>query len=138
MHYLSVARLSTLAALSAYAFASAEAKEACRAVSDEKVMTEWNYYLSLPETKRSGESDLYECISVTLREDSRIVCLTKPANPAHLSIVIRRVFEKDGAVWIDMSSNTTTFDCTAFFRMMDDFKNLNQKVRDEMQRKAAQ
>jgi hypothetical protein len=114
------------------------ADRVCIPTTEERVMTEWNGYLSRENATPSAETALYSCLMVNAVNDIRVVCLTKPTHPAHLSIVVRKAHRQADGPWeMYTGANTTTKDCDAFLLMMDEFEELNRQMREEIERSRA-
>jgi len=120
-----LASLLTISGIALYA--SARAAEDCHPLSAAEIDGQWAHYSSLPGAKPKAADDWYECVAID--QIYQTICRTKPANPAHPSIVIRTL-EKDQDGSINMNTEAdTAAECGPFFRMMDDFKNLTTRLR---------
>jgi hypothetical protein len=108
-------------------YAPARGAEDCHPITASEIESQWAGYRSLPGAKPKAADDWYECI--TIDRLYQVVCRTKPANPAHPSIIIRTL-EKESDGSIDMNTEAdTAAACGPFFRMMDDFKNLTGRLK---------
>jgi hypothetical protein len=110
---------------------AATAAEACHPVAAAEIQRQWEYHRSL-KGAREMVSDRYQCMQI--ESTAAMVCRTIPGQPAHPSIVIRTIVQDGGGVSLKMESDTAA-SCEAFSSMMKEFEALNQKVREEIQKR---
>jgi hypothetical protein len=69
------------------------------------------------------------------RENHVVWSFTPDTHPAHPAVAKRTIFKKDGAVWVDLNVHceASKIQCDKFVR---DFQTLNDRVRDEIRRRA--
>jgi hypothetical protein len=113
-------------------FEAATAGEACQPVAASEIQRQWEYYRSL-KGARELVSDKYQCMQI--ESTAAMVCRTIPGGPAHPSIVIRTIIQDDRGVSLKMESDTAA-SCESFSAMMKEFEALNQKVREEIQKRS--
>jgi hypothetical protein len=105
------------------------AAESCAPVSAAEIDKQWNHYSSLAGVQPNGGSSQYECIAID--STKQLVCRTKPENPAHPSIVIRTVVKGVDGVHLRTEADTAG-DCSAFLKMMEQYKGLDGKIRNNL------
>jgi hypothetical protein len=110
---------------------AALAAETCTPISAVEIEKQWSHYSSLPGVQPNGGGSKYECIAIDSTQ--QLVCRTKPENPAHPSIVIRTVVKEAAGISLRTEADTAG-DCVAFQQMMDQFKGLTAKARDDIQK----
>ena len=131
MKVLKIAPAICAAIVGVAGFEAATAGEACRPVAAGEIQRQWEYYRSL-KGARELVSDRYQCMQV--ESTAAMVCRTIPGQPAHPSIVIRTIVQDGRGVSLKMESDTAA-SCEAFSGMMKEFEALNQKVREEIQKR---
>jgi hypothetical protein len=124
-------RLAAICYASLLLGGAAHAAEQCQPISAERVDQWWSYYTGLPGAAPSGGNDKYECVGID--STKQVVCRTTPSNPAHPSIVIRTIVQDSNGISIKLEGDTAG-DCAEFLKMMDEYKALNDKVREGFRR----
>jgi hypothetical protein len=119
------------ASVAAPGFEPAAAGEACQPVAAAEIQRQWEYHRSL-KGAREMVSDRYQCMQI--ESTAAMVCRTIPGQPAHPSIVIRTIVQDGRGVSLKMESDTAA-SCEPFLAMMKEFEALNQKVREEIQKR---
>jgi hypothetical protein len=113
-------------------FEAAAAGEACRPVAAAEIQRQWEYHRSL-KGAREMVSDRYQCMQI--ESTAALVCRTIPGHPAHPSIVVRTIVQDGRGVSLKMESDTAA-SCESFLAMMKEYEPLNEKVREEIQKRS--
>jgi hypothetical protein len=131
MNVLKIAPALCVALATAVGFEAATAGEACRPVAAAEIQRQWEYYRSL-KGAREMVSDRYQCMQI--ETTAAMVCRTIPGQPAHPSIVIRTIVQDGRGISLKMESDTAA-SCEPFLAMMKEFDALNERVREEIQKR---
>ena len=131
MKVLKIVPALCAAIVAATGFEAATAGEACSPVAAAEIQRQWEYHRSL-KGARELVSDRYQCMQI--ESTAAMVCRTIPGQPAHPSIVVRTIVQDGQGVSLKMESATAA-SCEAFSGMMKEFEALNQKVREEIQKR---
>lgn len=131
MDVLKIAPTLCVALVAAAGFEAATAGEACRPVAPAEIQRQWEYQRSL-KGAREMVSDRYQCMQI--ESTAAMVCRTIPGHSAHPSIVIRTIVQDGRGVSLKMESDTAA-SCEPFLAMMKEFDALNERVREEIQKR---
>lgn len=131
MNVLKIAPALCAAIVAVVGLETATAGESCRPVAAAEIQRQWEYHRSL-KGARELISDRYQCMQI--ESTAALVCRTIPGHPAHPSIVIRTIIQDGGGVSLKMESNTAA-GCESFSAMMKEYEALNEKVREEIQKR---
>jgi hypothetical protein len=102
----------------------------CNPVAPERIDHMWGLY-NAASVSPNGGGDLYECVAN--ERDRKLICRTRSANPAHPSIVVRTVTERDGQVFL-VTEGDTAATCDAFLEMMRQFHELDRATMGNLTR----
>ena len=131
MNVLKIAPAICAAIVAVAGFEAAAAGEACRPVVAAEIQRQWEYHRSL-KGAREMVSDRYQCMQI--ESTAALVCRTIPGHPAHPSIVIRTIVQDGRGVSLKTEADTAA-SCEPFLAMMKEYDALNEKVRDEIQKR---
>ena len=133
MKVLKIAPAIFAAIVAAAGFEAAVAGEACRPIAPSEIQRQWEYQRSL-KGAREMVSDRYQCMQI--ESTAAMVCRTIPGQPAHPSIVIRTIVQDGRGVSLKMESDTAA-SCEPFLAMIKEFDALNERVREEIQKRSS-
>lgn len=131
MYVFKIALAICGAIVAAAGFEAAKAGDACRLVTAAEIQRQWEYHRSL-KGARELVSDRYQCMQI--ESTAAMVCRTIPGHPAHPSIVIRTIVQGGRGVSLKMESDTAA-SCESFLAMMKEYDALNERVREEIQKR---
>ena len=131
MNVLKIAPAICGALIAAAGLEAASAGEACSPVAAAEIQRQWEYHRAL-KGARELVSDRYQCMQI--ESTAAMVCRTIPGHPAHPSIVVRTIVQDGNGVSLKMESDTAAT-CESFSGMMKEFEALNQRVREEIQKR---